>query len=451
MRKRLSLLLLCALFACYLPAGAQASTLRVAGITSSSKAYRAFVSTHSGVEVQATLNPFVRTNELLNALISGGFAYDVFTVSSASFDVGLLMDKGYCADLSAFPGVREAVEGMYPAFADLVYRDGGIYGIPYGCSLSYLSYCPDAWAELGWSAEDVPDSFPEFLSLLERWIGQAQAGDTPPVVVFNSFAEDLYGPSSYTYLLTGLLIDSQILQCSHAGEPLRFDTPEFRACLERCADIGQRLYALEPVPNLGQALFTRSGGMENLRYLVSLRLTEEQPTLIDTQISVAMAFVNTQEAALGAEFALTMLEANETGKAEAYLMQNAQPLEDPGYPDAVAYWEEQVAALSARLAQGDLAPTEQEEGEMNLERYQEILSGLHAGDGRYLISPETLEGYRACGDLLYVQPPHAFLSTNESDVNMRSLREQFASGLLPVDQFLRRLDQMAAMLEMENQ
>lgn len=109
MRKRLSLLLLCALFACYLPAGAQASTLRVAGITSSSKAYGAFVSAHSGVEVQATLNPFVRTNELLNALISGGFAYDVFTVSSASFDVGLLMDKGYCADLSAFPGVREAV------------------------------------------------------------------------------------------------------------------------------------------------------------------------------------------------------------------------------------------------------------------------------------------------------------------------------------------------------
>lgn len=271
------------------------------------------------------------------------------------------------------------------------------------------------------------------------------------MVVFNSFAEELYGPSSYTYLLTGLLIDSQILQCSHAGEPLRFDTPEFRACLERCADIGQRLYALEPVPNLGQALFTRSGGMENLRYLVSLRLTEEQPTLIDTQISVTMAFVNTQEAALGAEFALTMLEANETGKAEAYLMQNAQPLEDPGYPDAVAYWEEQVAALSARLAQGDLAPTEQAEGEMNLERYQEILSGLRAGDGRYLISPEALEGYRACGDLLYVQPPHAFLSTNESDVNMRSLREQFASGLLPVDQFLRRLDQMAAMLEMENQ
>ena len=127
------------------------------------------------MEVQATLNPFVRTNELLNALISGGFAYDVFTVSSASFDVGLLMDKGYCADLSAFPGVREAVEGMYPAFAGLVCRDGGIYGIPYGCSLSYLSYCPDAWAELGWSAEDVPDSFPEFLSLLERWLDQMAA------------------------------------------------------------------------------------------------------------------------------------------------------------------------------------------------------------------------------------------------------------------------------------
>lgn len=56
-----------------------------------------------------------------------------------------------------------------------------------------------------------------------------------------------------------------------------------------------------------------------------------------------------------------------------------------------------MAALSARLAQGILAPTEQAEGEMNLERYQEILSGLRAGDGRYLISPEALEGYRPAG------------------------------------------------------
>lgn len=449
MKRHLFPLLLCVLVAWNLSARAEPSTLRVAGITTSSKAYQAFASTHPDVEVQTTLNPFVRTNELLNALVSGSFAYDVFTVSSGSFDVGLLIDKGYCADLSACPEIQETVERMYPIFSELVCRDGKTYGVPYNCALSYLSYCPETWKALGWSAADAPDTFPEFLSTLEKWI--AQAGDAPGIVAFNSFEETLYGPSSYTDLLTGLLIDSQILQCSYAGIPLRFDTPAFRACLERCMEIGRELYALEPVPNQGNALFVKSSGMESLSCLVSLRLTQEQSRLVPAHVSVAVVYAGALDPALSAEMALALLEANETRKAEAYLLQDAQPLEDPGYAESVAFWEEQVSSLSARLTQSDLSPTELEEGELELERYQAILSELHAGEGRYLISPSALETYRSCGDLLYAQPPHAFLSTNESDVNMRSLREQFANGLLPVDQFLQRMDQMAAMLELENQ
>ena len=214
-------------------------------------------------------------------------------------------------------------------------------------------------------------------------------------------------------------------------------------------EIGRELYALEPVPNQGNALFVKSSGMESLSCLVSLRLTQEQSRLVPAHVSVAVVYAGAPDPALSAEMALAMLEANETRKAEVYLLQDAQPLEDPGYAESVAFWEEQVSSLSARLTQSDLSPTELEEGE--LERYQAILSEFHVGEGRYLISPSALETYRAYKDLLYVQPPHAFLSTNESDVNMRSLREQFANGLLPVDQFLQRMDQMAAMLELENQ
>lgn len=49
MKRHLFPLLLCVLVAWNLSAGAEPSTLRVAGITTSSKAYQAFASTHPDV------------------------------------------------------------------------------------------------------------------------------------------------------------------------------------------------------------------------------------------------------------------------------------------------------------------------------------------------------------------------------------------------------------------
>lgn len=446
--KKTLCLLLCALCAWSAHAQAHGTVLRVAGFTASSRACQAFAGEHSQVALEAELSPYQYTSQLLNALVSGSFPYDVFTASSASFDLAMLMDKGYCADLSGVEAVRETVQRMGEPFASLVTRDGCIYGIPYSCHISYLSYCPETWEALGWSAADAPDSFPAFLSALEAWIPMAP--DHPECVVFNSFAQELYGPSSYTDMLTGLLVDSQILQCSRAGEPLRFDTPAFLDCLTRCAEIGRQLYALEPVPNQGMPLFAKASGMESLSCLVPLRLTEEQPVLISASVSVAMVFAGSQERALAAELALAAFTAEETGTASAYLLSDSPPVEDPGYPEALAFFQARAGAQRERLAQADLSPAEYRDEELLLEEYQANLDRLAAGQGRYLISPQDLEAYRRCLPALYLQPPHPFLSTSQGEVNMRSLREQFASGLLPPEQFVAQADRLAAMLTLED-
>ena len=85
-----------------------------------------------------------------------------------------------------------------------------------------------------------------------------------------------------------------MLNCNYHNASLRFDTPEFQACLCWCLQIGKKLSGLEPAPNQGILLFEMSGGMENLTYIVSLRMTETDPVLIRTSSSICMILADTK-------------------------------------------------------------------------------------------------------------------------------------------------------------
>ena len=147
----------------------------------------------------------------------------------------------------------------------------------------------------------------------------------------------------------------------------------------------------------------------------------DRPVLISASVSVAMVFAGSQEQALAAELALAAFTAEETGTASAYLLSDSPPVEDPGYPEALAFFQAQAGAQRDRLAQADLSPDEYRDEELLLEEYQANLDRLAAGQGRYLISPQDLEAYRRCLPALSLQPHHPFLSTSQGEVNMLSL------------------------------
>ena len=56
--------------------------INFAGVTTFSRAYQAFKKTNPDVNATAVLNPYQTTTELINALLTHGFPYDTFTVSS---------------------------------------------------------------------------------------------------------------------------------------------------------------------------------------------------------------------------------------------------------------------------------------------------------------------------------------------------------------------------------
>lgn len=92
---------------------------------------------HPDVSVQTESNVYYNTQQVLNGFLTGELPYDVFSMTSQSFDIRLLMEKGYLAPLTVQPGIREALEQMYVPILEQMTYNGEIYGVPYGCSILY--------------------------------------------------------------------------------------------------------------------------------------------------------------------------------------------------------------------------------------------------------------------------------------------------------------------------
>ncbi len=108
-----------------------------AGCDPNSPEYAAFVEMHPDVSVQTESNVYYNTQQVLNGFLTGELPYDVFSMTSQSFDIRLLMEKGYLAPLTAQPVIREALEQMYAPILEQMTYNGEIYGVPYGCSILY--------------------------------------------------------------------------------------------------------------------------------------------------------------------------------------------------------------------------------------------------------------------------------------------------------------------------
>lgn len=162
-----------------------------------------------------------------------------------------------------------------------------------------------------------------------------------------------------------------------------------------------------------------------------------------------MVSAGTQVRTLAEEFALSMVSQQDDPSAISYLLQNAQPLEDPGYADNVAFWEDKVAELRKQIDSGTLSPADQRDQMLELERFEGVLKDVSSEDNRYLISPAQLLVYQSCQNQLFIQPPHCFLSNSEGGETVKALRTRYVSGNITAEQFIMKLDEMAMMMEME--
>lgn len=435
-----------------LPAHAEDNALQIAGVTENHPAYKKIIEVHPDIRVKAVGNPYLNTEILINAFLSGGFEYDIYCVNSNSFDVQRLIEKGYCTDISSNTEIKSLVDRIYPAIADQLRYEEGIFGVPYGCTFYYLTYRSNEWREIGLTEDEVPITFADFLDFMEEWIYEIQPQQEDVFCIISSFDETVYNENSYTDWLVELLLDHYIMQSNYAGVPLRFSDPTFMTLLDRCLTTGKALYELEPEPNVGMPLFETTQGISGLRQIVPLMLTNEQPPLIRMNIGIAMVYAKADAPTLSEEFLLYLLDSNVSLSEwdRAYLFIDCPPIENESYDAQVQQWQEMVQEIERRLSDpSSRDDVDEAELETTLVRYQNILESVSSESNKYIVSAEMLDLYRTYSDYFYIQPPHIFHPGTPENETVKNIQQQLVEGAISVDQFVKRLDEMAWMIELE--
>ncbi len=397
--------------------------------------------------------------DLVGALVTRAFEPDVFYLYTTEYDVHQLYRKGYVAELTGSEVLMDYVGSMHPAIRAQAMWDGKLYAVPEGVAFSCLQL-GEGWAEAGYTAADVPDTFPAFLDFIQRWcdrIAEEPVDSAEPIALFGCFDSEFYGPASYTELLTGLLLDNWMMQQQYAGAPLRFDDPALVALLERVRTLGARLYQLSAAPEGDRmtvglveekdVFFAGSGGQTETVYL---RITAEQPRLIQGRLQLWMVNRNTQLEAPAIALLEELARRPWDSTIPAYLLTDAEAVENPDYEEQLTQRRQQLAEAEQKLAGKRLSGEERAKWEDRRDRLSAIVDRMNAGEGRYLFSPEELAAYQRAIAGGYFPPPTVFTPGASDDYALlEKLEKQFAAGVLSPQRLVKELDRVATMIQQE--
>lgn len=430
------------------------------GIDRENGGYRDFLEAHPDVVLKQSSIFYNTTGEFAGALLTKEFTGDLFELSTIQFDCQQIMKKGYCIDLSESQVIQDAVSRMHPLIGSQAMVNGKIFAVPKGIRFFYMQTNQEGWEAAGLSEEDIPDSFPAFLDFLERWCDRVETSTEQNIRIKLSWDAELYNEYSYATWLTELLIDSYITQLQFANEPLRFNDPLLSELLNRCNDIGVRIFNVEPRIGASGAqdayeLFEnglQSAWPQKASHILSFRINDYLPKTI--KASLDMYAVNPSSIVRG--LCIELVEKLVIGPdspnkwTHALLYQSAEPVIDPNYETALNHWAARVDTFREQLTNPNLTPDQRYEIGAQLKSAEYYLANTLADKGKYYMSPAQLEDYSIYVDALYFPSPSALNGSMETLSTLWSLEKQYASGMLTTDRFLNELDRMAQMIEMEN-
>ena len=242
---------------------------------------------------------------------------DVVHLNGRGVDLrSILSQPEIFCDLSGRAIICDHVSRMMPWAQELVTSpDGSIRALPMTGSVRCFSVRLDGWAAAGFTAADMPQSYEELLTFLERWCDRLENEPAQPARVCDlTYWNTGTASCNHGYWLMELLMTSHALQCHYAGQPLCFDTPEFIELARRTREVGRRLYALEPRGSKAEklpvlfhnALNMGRPGNDDLDYELScavpMRLSSNQPPLMLVQTEVLVIPADTRQPELALRF-----------------------------------------------------------------------------------------------------------------------------------------------------
>lgn len=395
--------------------------------------------------------PYQSTKSLQRALENKKFKTDLFTMDTLFHDHRRIIKEGLCADLSQYDAVMDIAMQMHPSLIDAVTDDGRVYGIPLCVFPRYLYYDHNAWEMAGLTEADAPASYTGFLDFLEAYCEGIRTAPSDNVCIY-AFDADHYGPTAYTDWLLDLLIRNYADQCEFQGENVQFSTAEFIALLERTKTVGELLYQYDDIKDSESLLSDRTGELRALGQLIPLRMTDDDPIFIRSEMklcAISAASKNAEQAASFLAFFMNNLQSHsydvmhQTMEDADYLRARADlfsdtheavPSQNYGLAD---FWKQKIAQGNAVLADPSTGDMLRKEYEENIVRWQYAAGKVY--DQEYYATEEQLDTYHALVECFYFASPDGFDSIS-SEVTTQ--RKRFSAGSITAEKLAQGLDDL---------
>ena len=422
----------------------------------------AFCKAHPEIAVTEPDSYAYTAEAISQEMLSGGNSADVYSMFLPNGAFTALRDKGYMADLSSSQVLTDFVGRMYPQFSRMLYSsDGKLIAFPFQIQASCMGYFPAALEKVGLTVADLPTSIEGLMDFILMW-QEDYAEEYPEITLFGDYVYNL------DQQVFSLIFSQRVVDCAAAGEQLTFNTPEMRAILTKWEQLRSTLQELsqETDGNAGVVYYSDSEGATQLfttyadplpqRYghdprwdgvPMHLSLTDGSEPYIST--SMAVSFVNPNSpnldlAILWLEFYAEHMPLDEQ---IAMLPDVNEPMEYMYYQQNLESVQESIASMEAALAEADEA--DKAMYEENLTWMREELADTEAR--RWAVSEEDIAAYRELAPQLIVADSADFLSSSTDGANEASkLMQRYMDGQIGADQFIRELDRIIQMMQMEN-
>ena len=421
----------------------------------SNNAYRAFTASHPDVAVTINQDTYYETTEAMaQAMVSKDKSFDIYQLNLGYDGFVNLMEKGYCADLTDLGTLQAEVSKMYPFLQETVRKDGRLYAVPtemYGYGLSYYK---KNWEEAGIPLDKLPRTFLQYVEFIAWWAEEGK--DAYPG--YNL----VEGIADYKAMLFDKTIELYLQHYQATGEKLSFDTPLFRklmAALESInyeeinvqAETDEDYTELYEIPSLFMDyydwlnVYSSSG---NSYVLLPLPLDEGLPVLVAANVQVALINPNSANIDLAVEYLESQLMDMDRYLHILLFPEDNEPVPNERYEETIKTWEKQLASLQETMLTA--APEEKKNLQTQIDMYQDILS--HKEDYQWNISKEGIAAYREMAKNAFAMGDSVLNYRNQGGAaEIRELMSRYRDGQLPLEQFIREVDNKVRMIQMERQ
>lgn len=443
------------------PEGFQPSVLTFAGAMSVSQEDNpAFSEAHPDVTIryrEDSLGADYATQLITNTNVA-----DIYLFQTSSQGYQAIVSKGYAYDLSTNDALCGELNQLYPFLRDgMLSSSGKLVAVPIkniSAPLLY-TYNPEAWeaAEIG----PVPTTVE---ALMDACMAFAQRDD----LLERGWRFSLSSENEETFKreLLQLIIETYLTETLTSDGYPTMDTPTFHRLLEKyeqtlpaiahMADLTLPLpaawYTEDVMPTCllsfpGSDLLPESESAYNEALFLPLSIEKGATPVIGCDVTVLVINAASPNCALALEYLETYMCNLDSSSKIQYMPNEEAPVELSFYQEDKDVLLKKQTALEAALV--DASEEERMPLQEQIQAVQLELEELEKQ--RYSIGTETIAKYKALTPFMRLTPYTGLNFYSSTSPELVSLLNQYVQGAIDKEGFIRRYEQMARMMYLEDQ